>query len=135
MFRPLNETETQLLQTISLTATASFPEDLAGALTVLVNYQNEAGDEQYLGGARYADGDIVPVNRNGQDLTSSDTRGVGRARASIPEGSVFELEQDGEKKTMLLEVDFNFESGFLVAEVVYLSEVGERQYQPFRMEL
>ncbi|WP_445003730.1 hypothetical protein [Halomonas mongoliensis] len=121
--------------TLNLTATASFPEDLAGALTVLVNYQNEAGDEQYLGGARYADGDIVPVNRNGQDLTSSDTRGVGRARASIPEGSVFELEQDGEKKTMLLEVDFNFESGFLVAEVVYLSEVGERQYQPFRMEL
>ncbi|MDR5894418.1 hypothetical protein QC820_16650, partial [Halomonas mongoliensis] len=136
--RELTAEERELLQgdsTMSLTATASFPEDLAGSLTVLVNYQNEAGDEQYLGGARYADGDIVPVNRNGQDLTSSDERGVGRARASIPEGGAFELEKDGERKTMLLETDLDAVGGRLETRIIYVAEDGLPRPDTLVMEL
>ncbi|WP_445004882.1 hypothetical protein [Halomonas mongoliensis] len=136
--RALTAEEREFLQgdsTMSLTATASFPEDLAGTLTVLVNYQNEAGDEQYLGGARYAGGDIVPVDWYGQELTSSDSRGVGRDRQSIPEGNAFELEQEGERQTMLLEVGLEAEEGWLEARLLYTSSSGQTHPVSYFMEL
>ncbi|MDR5893989.1 hypothetical protein QC820_14335 [Halomonas mongoliensis] len=120
---------------MNLTAKASFPEDLAGELTVLVSYQNEAGDEQYLGGARYADGDIVPVNKNGQEPTSSESEDIGDAQSPAYDGHGFVLQKVGESKTMLFEADLDAEGGRLVATVRYVPIVGVFPQEDYVMEL
>ncbi|MDR5894422.1 hypothetical protein QC820_16675, partial [Halomonas mongoliensis] len=136
--RELTAEERELLQgdsTMNLTATASFPEDLAGSLTVLVSYHPTDGDPEYLGGAKYSDGGLFRVNQNGQEFTASDSRGLGRGRSSIPEGSAFELEQEGERKTMLFETDLDAEGGRLVATIRYVPEVGVFPQEDYVMEL
>ncbi|WP_445006002.1 hypothetical protein [Halomonas mongoliensis] len=136
--RALTAEEREFLQgdgPMNLTATASFPEDLAGELTVLVNYYTEQGVRQYLGGARYVEGDIVPVNRYGREFTSSDTRSVGRARSFMPEGNAFELELDGESRTILFETELDAGGGRLVATVRYVPEVGVFPQEDYVMEL
>ncbi|MDR5893991.1 hypothetical protein QC820_14345, partial [Halomonas mongoliensis] len=130
-----DEEREQVKRIMNLTAKASFPEDLAGELTVLVNYYTEQGIRQYLGGARYAEGDIVPVNRYGREFTSSDKRSVGRARSFMPEGNAFELELDGESRTILLETELDADGGRLVATVRYVTEVGMFPQEDYVMEL
>ncbi|WP_444985491.1 hypothetical protein [Halomonas mongoliensis] len=130
--RELTAEEREFLQgdsTMNLTATASFPEGLAGELTVTINYHSEQGNEQNLGGARYAAGNIVPVDRYGQEFRGDDP-------LSSPSGiGVFELEQEGERKTMLFEADLDAEGGRLVATVRYVPIVGVFPQEDYVMEL
>ncbi|WP_445003725.1 hypothetical protein [Halomonas mongoliensis] len=120
---------------MNLTATSSFPEDLAGTLTVLVNYQNEAGDEQYLGGARYAAGDIVPVDQHGRESSTGAPDVVGGNTTSAQAGNAFSLEKAGERMTMLLETNFDAEGGRLEARVIYMSISGSVRPDRYFMEL
>ncbi|WP_445003722.1 T6SS effector BTH_I2691 family protein [Halomonas mongoliensis] len=121
--------------TLNLTATASFPEDLAGELTVLVNYHTEQGDEQYLGGAKYANGDIVPVDNKGQAVNRSAATPFGGSVTTEGGRDEFELEAESERKAMLLETDFEAEGGRLEAVVRYTSADGLVRGDEFIMEL
>jgi hypothetical protein len=120
---------------LNLTAKASFPEDLAGELTVLVNYRSAGGGLEYIGGAKYADGGLLRVNEKGQEFTASDSRGLGRGRSSTPEGSAFELEQEGERKIMLLEADLDAAGGRLETRIIYVAEDGLARPDALVMEL
>lgn len=124
--------------TLNLTAKASFPEDLAGSLTVLVNYLPEEGQSQYLGGALYAAGDIVPVNKRGQQIDTSyipQPESIGDAQDAAPDSNRFILKKESEKIMMLLEVDLHAEGGRLVATVRYVPEVGVFPQEDYIMEL
>ncbi|MDR5894412.1 hypothetical protein QC820_16605, partial [Halomonas mongoliensis] len=124
-----DEEREQVKRIMNLTAKASFPEDLAGSLTVLVNYHSEQGNEQNLGGARYAAGNIVPVDRYGQEFRGDDP-------LSSPSGiGVFGLEQEGERKTMLFDSDLEAAVGRLEAIVLYFPEAGLAQEARYIMEL
>ncbi|MDR5894425.1 hypothetical protein QC820_16690, partial [Halomonas mongoliensis] len=134
----LTAEERELLQgdsTMSLTATASFPEDLAGELTVLVNYQTEEGDEQYLGGARYADGDILPVDQHGRATSSGAQDVVGGTTPSVHAGSEFTLEPSGERMTMFLEANFEALGGRFEANLLYVSGADSVHREDYVMEL
>ena len=124
-----DEEREQVKRIMNLTAKASFPEDLAGELTVLVSYQPVEGQRQYLGGARYAAGDVVPVDRYGQEFRGDDP-------LSSPSGiGVFELEQEGERKTMLFETDIDAVGGRLETRIIYVAEDGLPRPDTLVMEL
>lgn len=121
--------------TLNLSAKASFPEDLAGSLTVLVNYLSEEGQRQYLGGARYSGGDTVPVDQYGENLTTFDSEDIGDAQSSTADGHGFILEREGESKTMLLETDLEVVGGWLEARVLYHAEGNEVKRSDYVMGL
>ncbi len=139
--RELTAEEREFLQgdsTMNLTATASFPEDLAGELTVLVNHLPEEGGSQYLGGARYVAGDIVPVNRRGQQLDTSympQPESIGDAQDAAPDSNRFVLGKEGENNAMLLEAELEVVGGWLEARVLYHTAGSEVKRSDYVMEL
>ncbi|MDR5894405.1 hypothetical protein QC820_16570, partial [Halomonas mongoliensis] len=121
--------------TLNLTATASFPEDLAGELTVLINYLPEQGKEHYLGGSKYTGGSLVRVNEHGQELTSSGSADVVGAQASASDSHGFILQAEGERKTMLFETDIDAVGGRLETRIIYVAEDGLPRPDALVMEL
>ncbi|MFQ3790421.1 hypothetical protein [Halomonas sp. A29] len=118
-----------------ITLTTRFPSELAGELTVLITYQSVAGQRQYLGGTRYANGDVVSVGRHGQVENRSNLIGAGMPLSTRSERNSFELEQDGEEKIIRFEKNLQSGSGLLVAEVLYYPEVGGLKRDIFEMRL
>ncbi|WP_445003728.1 hypothetical protein [Halomonas mongoliensis] len=136
--RELTAEEREFLQgdsPMNLTATSSFPEDLAGELTVIVRYHTTQGDRQFLGGAKYTNGDIMIVDQYGKELASSELEDIGDAQSPAYDGHGFILGEDGERKTMLFETDLEATGGRLVATVRYVPEVGVFPEEDYVMEL
>ncbi|MFQ3790416.1 T6SS effector BTH_I2691 family protein [Halomonas sp. A29] len=121
--------------TLNLTATAGFPEELAGELTVLLSYHPAQGRELYLGGAKYANGDTVAVDRHGQISHTTTSTPFGTSATSGVASDRFELVQEGERKVMLFDADLEAEGGRLEAIVLYYTEANGTQRGVYNMEL
>ena len=120
---------------LSLKVRVSFPKGLAGALTIFINYHPENGKKQYLGGSKYADNDVVRVDKNGQLLTSSDPVVVAEVGLPEPEVKGFILNRGEKSMTMLYETDLGVEGGALESVVFYGTKAGMVHQGKYTMEI